>query len=83
MTGRALLVFALSLAACGGSKLPGWTSAQIGCPAEQILITKDETVWTTRTWRASCQGKLYSCEEKNVDEPNVQVSCHELKPPSE
>ena len=82
ITGRLLLALALALAACGGSQLPAWTAAQIGCPAEQIVITKDERVWTTRTWRALCQGKTYSCVERNEGEPNVEVSCQEI-PPSE
>jgi hypothetical protein len=78
MTGRLLLALTLALAACGGSKLPAWTSAQIGCPAELIVITKDERVWTTRTWRALCGGKTYSCVERNEGEPNVEVSCREI-----
>ncbi len=80
MTGRSLLVLSLSLAACGGSQLPARTSEQIGCPAEQIVITKDERVWTTRTWRALCQGKTYACEERNEGEPSVEVSCREVAP---
>jgi hypothetical protein len=82
-TGRPLfaLGLTLALAACGGSKLPAWTSAQIGCPADQIVISKDEHVWTTRRWNALCQGKTYSCVEKNEDEPNAEVTCKEMKPP--
>jgi hypothetical protein len=73
-----ILALTLALAACGGSQRPAWTSAQIGCPAEQIVITKDERVWTTRTWRALCRGKRYSCVERNEGEPNVEVSCREI-----
>jgi hypothetical protein len=80
MAVRLLLVLTLGVAACGGSQLPAWTSAQIGCPAEQIVITKDERAWSTRTWRARCEGKTYACEERHEGEPNVEVSCHELKP---
>jgi hypothetical protein len=82
MTRRLLLALTvpLVLAACGGSQLPAWTSAQIGCPVDQITISKDEHVWTTRTWNALCQGKTYACVEKNEGEPNVEMTCHEVKP---
>ena len=83
MIGRSLfaLTVPLSLVACGGSQLPAWTSAQINCPVDQITISKDEHVWTTRTWNALCQGKTYACEEKNEGEPNVEVKCREVKAP--
>ncbi|MGH7437203.1 MAG: hypothetical protein ACRENE_16125 [Polyangiaceae bacterium] len=79
-TRRTFLALPLALFACGGSKLPAWTAAQIGCPADQIVITNDEHVWTERTWRALCQGKSYSCVEHHEGEPNVDISCHEVKP---
>lgn len=75
---RVLAVATLSLAACSHSPLPAWTSEHVGCPADQIVVTKDERVWTTRTWLARCQGKTYSCVEHNENEPNAEVSCREV-----
>jgi hypothetical protein len=75
---RVLLVTTLSVAGCGHSPLPAWTSAQVGCPAEQIVVTKDEHVWTTRSWIARCQGKTYSCVEHFEGEPNAEISCREV-----
>jgi len=73
---RSLGFLALAVAGCA-STLPAWTSAQVGCPAEEVVIIKEETVWSTRTWTARCRGKTYSCSEHNEGQSTARVSCKE------
>jgi hypothetical protein len=54
------------------------TSGQIGCPAEQIHIVKDDVGWGTRTWSADCNGKIYFCSAHGGgSHSTAQVSCKE------
>jgi hypothetical protein len=73
-TDRALALLALAIAGCASS-LPAWTSAQVGCPADEVVITKEEVVWSSRTWTARCRGKTYSCSEHNEGQSSARVSC--------
>jgi hypothetical protein len=75
-TDRALSLLALVLAGCA-SNLPTWTSAQVGCPTDEVVISKEEVVWSTRTWTARCRGKTYSCTEHNEGQASAVVSCKE------
>jgi hypothetical protein len=73
---RALLLLVLAPAGCA-STLPAWTSSQVGCPADEVVISKEEVVWSTRTWTARCRGKTYSCTEHNEGQASAVVSCKE------
>jgi len=72
-----LLAFGLALSGCAGSNLPAWTAAQVGCPTDEVVVTKEEKVWSTRTWTARCRGKTYSCTESHEGQPGATVSCKE------
>jgi hypothetical protein len=73
---RALGILTAVVAGCASS-LPAWTSAQVGCPADEVVITKEEVVWSTRTWTARCRGKTYACTEHNEGQASASVACKE------
>jgi hypothetical protein len=75
-TSRVPGLLALSIAGCA-SHLPTWTSGQIGCPVDEVVITNEDTVWSTRTWTARCRGKTYSCSEHSEGQANAHVACKE------
>jgi hypothetical protein len=75
-THRSLAILALSVGGCASS-LPAWTSAQVGCPADEVVITREEVVWSNRTWTARCRGRTYACTEHNEAQSGAQVSCKE------
>ncbi|MGO9835272.1 MAG: hypothetical protein ACLP1X_13750 [Polyangiaceae bacterium] len=76
MVDRVSGLLALAITGCA-SNLPTWTSAQIGCPADEVVIAKEDTVWSTRTWTARCRGKTYSCSEHSEGQSNARVACKE------
>jgi hypothetical protein len=75
-TERAIALLLLAVAGCGNN-LPAWTAAQVGCPAEEIVIMKDDAVWSSRSWLARCRGKTYACTEHNEGQANASVTCKE------
>lgn len=68
----------LALLATGCNPLPAWTSGQVGCAEEQIVITRDEMGFAGRTWTAVCRGKTFYCTSVNSGPQGaMQVSCKE------
>jgi hypothetical protein len=68
---------AAALVACAKSSLPAWTSAQVGCPAEEVVVIHEESYWATRRWTAQCQGRIYECIESKQGQADAHVTCNE------
>jgi hypothetical protein len=55
-----LALFALGLSGCAAS-LRAATSGKIGCPEEEIAITRTSAGLGPATWTAECRGRRFFC----------------------
>jgi hypothetical protein len=69
------MLFAAGTAAC--ASLQSVSSGQIGCPEEDIVITRDEVGWSSRTWTAECHVKRFFCTAVQTGKNESQVNCKE------
>jgi hypothetical protein len=71
--GGALLCAAL-LTGCG-AQLRAASAGQIGCSPDEVVIADNHAGWGSRTWKATCRGKDYSCSAVATGNNTSQVSC--------
>ncbi len=57
------LLGAVSSSGCTINK-EKYTSGLIGCPEEEILVTKESGGMMANTWTAECDGKTFYCTYK-------------------
>jgi len=73
----ALLAAALGASACSGA-LASFSSGQIGCPSNEIVISDDQGGWGVREWTAQCRDRTYYCSAHGGgSHSSAQVSCRE------
>jgi hypothetical protein len=74
------LLVALAAAGCGGriGQLRSASAGQIGCRADEVVISDQQKGWGSRTWVATCDGEAYSCSAISTGESG-QVNCTRLK----
>lgn len=79
MTSRiaAVLVLSVALSACATAWREHASSAAVGCPAGEILISDPTSGAITNTWRAQCKGKVYRCSVPAIAEPDAPATCME------
>ena len=58
---RVIFILVSGLMLTGCSFIPRVTSGQIGCSEERIRVYDDSVGWSSRTWKAECDGKHYAC----------------------
>lgn len=62
---------------CGCSvNLARVTSAQIGCPENEIQISEDsKSTFSGRNWIATCRGKIFYCGAMPTGGKNSSLTC--------
>lgn len=69
------------LATTGCATRAGISSAEIGCPPDEIVIKDASMGWQTNTWTAQCRGKTFYCTYVSGYNLGNRSACkEELKP---
>jgi hypothetical protein len=79
MRGRGVLlsfVVLLAPAISGCATLADFSSGEVGCSPEEIMVSDEQSTWSTMTWTAECNGREYHCSSHGGGEGSTaQVSC--------
>jgi hypothetical protein len=74
------LVCALTILGC--ANLADVSTGEVGCPADEINITDEQSHWSGKNWTAECRGELFYCTALAQDGGGAVVSCAKDRPES-
>ena len=72
------VVLILMVAASACATLQQYTSGQVGCGPDEIVISNEDHVLGVATWTAECRGQKYFCSAQGGGKyATPQVSCRD------